>query len=145
MPWELECYSKILHSSNQLFAIAMDSYRFMGGAHPNSYRSIYNLDLRSGALLQIEDIVLDEKAFRIAAEQQFRIAQGLDDGISFQEAGFFMEEFKASTQFALTENGLLLYYNTYEIAPYAAGPTEILIPYEQLAGILNPIYYPKAS
>lgn len=145
MPWELECYSKVLYSTNQLFTIAMDSYRFMGGAHPNSYRSIFNFDLQNGSLLQIEDIILDVDGFRQAAEQHFRADQGLDETVSFQEAGFFMEEFKASTEFALTEYGLLLYYNTYEIGPYAAGPTEILIPYEKLRGILHPVFYPKAS
>lgn len=145
MPWELACHSKILYANDKLFSVAMDSYRFMGGAHPNSYRAIFNFDLQNGTLLQIEDIVLDLKAFRQAAEQAFRIVQGIEETVSFQQAGFFMREFQASTQFALTEKGLLLYYNTYEIAPYAAGPTEVLIPYEELQGILNPIYYPKVS
>lgn len=145
MPWELQCYSKILYSSNNLFIVAMDSYRFMGGAHPNSYRSIFNFDLQNGTLLQIEDIILDIEGFRAAAERQFREDQGLEETVSFQEAGFFMEEFKASTEFALTEYGLLLYYNTYEIAPYAAGATEIMIPYEKLGGILHPDFYPKTS
>ncbi len=145
MPWELVCHSKVLHANDDIFTVAMDSYRFMGGAHPNSYRAIFNFDLQNGTILQIEDIVSDISAFRKAAEQEFRNVQGLEESVSFQEAGFFMKEFKASTQFALTENGLLLYYNTYEIAPYAAGPTEILISYEDLAGILNPAFVPKAS
>ena len=42
-----------------------------------------------------------------------------------------------SKNFLLSPDGIKFYYNAYEIAPYAAGPTEITIPYESLKDILK--------
>jgi hypothetical protein len=39
---------------------------------------------------------------------------------------------------AVLAEGLLLYYNLYEIAPYMMGPTEIVIPRRELAPIAQP-------
>jgi hypothetical protein len=35
------------------------------------------------------------------------------------------------------DSGLLFYYNPYEIAPYAVGPTELLLTYEALEPIMD--------
>jgi hypothetical protein len=36
--------------------------------------------------------------------------------------------------------GLVFIYNTYEIAPYAAGSTEIVIPWNKIEKILTPAF-----
>ncbi|MCB1147785.1 MAG: DUF3298 domain-containing protein, partial [Leptospiraceae bacterium] len=40
--------------------------------------------------------------------------------------------------FAITEFGLLLFFNQYEIAAYAAGWTSFLVPYSKLKPYLKP-------
>ena len=40
--------------------------------------------------------------------------------------------------FALTKDGLKFVYNPYEIAPYAMGQQEIVIPYSELKSLLKP-------
>jgi hypothetical protein len=39
--------------------------------------------------------------------------------------------------FAVAKRGIIFYFNSYEIAPYAMGPTELLIPYAKLSGIIS--------
>lgn len=53
-----------------------------------------------------------------------------------------MWPFVASDNVALTDTGLVVKYQPYEIAPYSAGQPELLIPYPQLRGILRPEYLP---
>ena len=56
-----------------------------------------------------------------------------------EAGGFFgdaADTLNAKTDFAqfsyLTEDGVVFYTTPYEIAPYAAGYTEVTIPYEEL-------------
>jgi hypothetical protein len=55
-----------------------------------------------------------------------------------------MWPFVASDNVALTDTGVVVKYQPYEIAPYSAGQPELLIPYARLRGILRPEYLPPA-
>lgn len=143
MPWTLEAFSKVLRANDNWFVVAIDAYVFTGGAHPNSFRTILNYDLRQGQLISLEDIVVDKAAFSVVAERIFRREKGIEQSTSFEQAGYFMEDFKLSTQFALMPTGLLLFYNTYEIAPYVVGVTEFEIPYEEVEGFIRAYYLPN--
>lgn len=137
MPWTLEVFSDVLMSNDTFFVFALDTYIFTGGAHPNSHRIILNYDLKQGRLLGLKDIILDFAKFSTIAEDIFRKEKGIDRSISLQKAGYLIDDFRLSSQFALTQTGILLFYNTYEIAPYAAGVTEFEIPYRLLDGIVQ--------
>lgn len=143
MPWTLEAFSKVLRANEHWFVVAIDAYVFTGGAHPNSFRTILNYDLKQGQLISLEDMVLDKAAFSTVAESIFRREKGIEQTASFEQAGYFMEDFKLSTQFALTPTGLMLFYNTYEIAPYVVGVTEFEIPYAQVEGLIQDYYLPN--
>jgi len=143
MPWTLEAFSKVLRSDEHWFVVAIDAYVFTGGAHPNSFRVILNYDLEQGVLISLDDVVKDYIAFSSAAEKIFRKVKGIEQSASLEQAGYFMEDFKLSTQFALTPGGLLLFYNTYEIAPYVVGVTEFEVPYERVEGLIRDYYLPN--
>jgi len=55
-----------------------------------------------------------------------------------------MWPFSVSDNVALTDTGLVVKYQPYEIAPYSSGEPELRIPYSQLKGILLPEYLPPA-
>jgi hypothetical protein len=42
------------------------------------------------------------------------------------------------TNFSVTPIGIKFLYNQYEIKPYAAGITELFIPYAQIKSLLRP-------
>jgi len=53
-----------------------------------------------------------------------------------------MWPFQPAQNIALTDQGLLVKYNPYEVAPYSFGQPELLLPYSELRGILRPDYLP---
>ncbi len=55
-----------------------------------------------------------------------------------------MWPFQPSDNFALTDQGVVVKYDSYEIAPYSSGQPELLIPYARLKRILRPEYLPAA-
>lgn len=126
----------ITYLDDNYVCIRTDGYEYSGGAHGMPYRDYFVFDRKSGARLSLADIVenpVEElqamvgKAFRKLAEEtsfSFEAPEELEfivsDSISYE------------TPFFLTEEGIAFFYTPYEIAPYAAGFPEVVIPYEEL-------------
>ena len=73
------------------------------------------------ALTQIGD-----KIFR-QSKQLSDTASLIDNYFEFPE-----DKFELNKNYGFKKEGIVFYYNNYEIAPYAAGPSEVLIPYNEL-------------
>ncbi len=60
-------------------------------------------------------------------------------GAVLEEAGYFFDNgvYSLPSQFAVTEDGLLMFYNAYEAAAYVVGQISFTIPYESLEGVVN--------
>jgi hypothetical protein len=74
------------------------------------------------------------------AEGAFRRSRGVPPRASLQAEGFWFEndQFVLSENWAVSAAGLVFYYNAYEVAAYAAGPTEIRIAWPELEGLARP-------
>jgi len=144
MPWSMETMGRVIYQSPEIWNVALENYQFTGGAHPNTHTVFLNFDLDSGQLLDWSDVLTDSLGFVHLAEAAFREVWDISDEVNLDEAGFFWgESFHPPANFSLEEEGLRLYYNTYEIAPYALGPTDFILPYEQLNRVLKPEYRTK--
>jgi len=64
----------------------------------------------------------------------------LEEGITkYSEAGFYFDNdvFTLTDNFAITKKGLKFVYNPYEVAPYALGQQEIMIPYALIKELIR--------
>lgn len=136
---ECETYAvNRLWGNEQIQVLFCNSYSYTGGAHPNTYYAAYVVNLEDGSRISIDSVlsryaISKEELAEYAAE---RFKEEVDDGLDLHLEGEplvneimrFMEE----TQWYLTENGVMLFANPYDIAPYAAGMIECEIPYEVL-------------
>ncbi|MEN7549417.1 DUF3298 and DUF4163 domain-containing protein [Rapidithrix thailandica] len=140
--WYIHLDIDVIYESPQLITLNVFSDAFTGGAHPNSFVKYINIDLTQLKTLSIEDIVSDMARFSEIAELKFRKARFLKPEADLKTAGFFWDEnkFKMAKNFACTKEGIYLYYNSYEIAPYALGPTKVFIPYSELEGVIKKQY-----
>lgn len=146
MPWAVEAVGELIYQSETIITVAMSSYQFTGGAHPNTYTAFLNFDRQTGQLLKWPDILVDSTAFAHLAEQQFRKARQIGSNTALDKAGFFWGgAFHPPSNFSLEENGLRLFYNNYEIAPYALGPTDFVITYSQLSDVVKPKFIAQAD
>jgi hypothetical protein len=121
--------------------VGLEFPEFTGGAHPNSLLIYTTVDLRSGRTLALTDIVDEgeEETLTMLAESLFRKIRMLGREVDLEEAGYWFADgkFQLNQNFAFRRDGLVFYFNAYETAPYAAGPTELLIPYDSLQGLLT--------
>lgn len=139
-PWYKNVKSEVWTITPLLMTIATAVDEYTGGAHGNHYTIISNIDMQNKKKIEIKDIVEKEKITDLTkiAEIHFRKNENLADSVSL-EKDFFFENgtFAINDNFGLTKSSLIIYYNEYEIRPYAEGPTLLEIPYSDIEKILN--------
>ena len=126
---------------------------YSGGTHPNSVQIAYNLDIENRRLLRLEDVIAEEAAQTLAE----LVRRGVDGKFTFIDGGNgLFEDYGATIDnsmvygamtpyWYLNDKGLVIFYNQYELGPYAAGIIKVEVPYEDLKGILNEEYFPPYS
>ncbi len=119
---------------------------FTGAAHGLTATQFLNWDNTRGRVLGLEDVLQAEAWPRYVAALAQAHARWLDahaDAVEDRDAWLRLWPFQESSNFALTDTGLVVKYDAYQIAPYSWGQPELLIPYEQLSHILKPLYLPR--
>ena len=137
--WELKTIADTVHANPKTLTFSVETYAYTGGAHPNTNRSLYVFDRETGKLLTLANLVSDTTALLGVVEKAFRRQQVLKPQQNLEEQGYFLRDgrFFLPANVGLGRNGLVVYYNPYEIAAYAVGPIEVTVPYDQLNNILH--------
>ena len=133
--WEATFDGEVMYQSSDIISIAISSYTNTGGAHGNSIITFYNFDSYSGEILKISEIISNIDAFTKIAEQHFIVDVKMEDAESIDDY-FFGEPFHLPANIGYNEEGLVILYNTYEVASYAMGITEFTIPFEEIKSLL---------
>lgn len=140
LSWMKETAINIELYTPQIICIENQTYEFAGGAHGNSFR-IWNIyDIESGLKLDLKTFIPENKMvdFVKKAEKLFRADEGISDTTNLNKNYFFENgKFALSATFALTKKGIMFHYNPYEIKPYAAGTTTLIINYDDIQEYLT--------
>jgi hypothetical protein len=115
---------------------------FQGAAHPNSYSETFNYDLKNGKQLKLADL------FKPGAKYLQAIANYCIADLKKQatEKGLMAEEIEKGAaakadnyqSWTITRRGLGIYFDPYQVGPYAAGPQFVLVPYSDLKDLISP-------
>ncbi|MVM41865.1 DUF3298 domain-containing protein [Spirosoma sp. HMF3257] len=137
--WELETKADTVHAGSKALTVKIETYAYTGGAHPNSSLSFYTFDRETGRMLTLNDMIADTTALLGVLEQAFRQQQNLLPKTNLEEQGYFLRDghFFLPANVGTSREGMVFYYNPYEIAAYAVGPIQVTVPYEKLNGILR--------
>lgn len=137
--WEIELKGDTVMTTARIIQYQFDHYAFTGGAHPNSFRSYYVFDRKSGREINSKAFIADSVALLNLAEKAFRKVENLSDTTDLEKAGYFLSNHKffLPANYAFTKEGIFFYYNPYEIAAYARGAVTFTIPYHQLETIVK--------
>ncbi|AFZ42453.1 hypothetical protein PCC7418_0216 [Halothece sp. PCC 7418] len=130
--WTIELTGEQISETENTITVVLSEYSYMGGAHPNSYQTYLNFNKKTGDIIQLKDLITEEETVLEVAEKRFREVYDVAPNRPLTEAGLFENQLTLPENFAITQEGLLFFYNTYEIAPYAAGRYQFTIPRQQL-------------
>jgi hypothetical protein len=129
----------VVFENARVLSLKATGFEYMGGAHPNSFTMFHNIDLRTGQIIPLSEVVRPGSlpALNAAAEKALQEKKQIPDARTLEQAGYFVKNISLSDNYCIGENGLTFYFNSYDIAPNSMGPTEIFLPYSGIAALLN--------
>lgn len=112
-----------------IFSLYLDRYEYTGGAHGLTARQSQTWQLQKCEILKIEKVVRcypDPKSYLLPLiEAQIR----KEPDLYFENYSQLIDETFNPESFYLAPKALVIYYQQYDIAPYASGIREFSIPY----------------
>jgi len=127
---------KVTYSHACIISIFFDRYEYTGGAHGNTIRQSQTWNLQKCGQLTLWQLV------RCPPNYKSYILSNVEAQISKNPELYFdnYKELIAETfdkrSFYCVPEGLVVYYQQYDIAPYSSGIREFLIPYSSC--VINP-------
>ena len=102
-----------------------------GGAHPNSYSFVLNYDVDKQQVLSLNDLFSASDYLRTISDycikrlrDQVSDYESLRDGASSEPDNY--------KSWLITNNGLQITFDAYQVASYAEGPKSVIVPYSVL-------------
>lgn len=135
MPYQLYARYKLTNNSN-IISFYIDYYQFSGGAHGITNRIAYNIEKSSGIEMQLKDIFKDNYNYKNVINKEISRQISKDPDRYFTGKDGF-NGIGDNQNFYIKNNTVVIYFGLYEIAPYAAGISEFIIPNNLLEGNLK--------
>ena len=132
MVWDASFDGEVTYQSPMLISIAINSYINSGGAHGNLNVTFFNFDASTGELLQFDDLFNDKEGLKEIVKTHFE-EETKGSEINY----FFGEPFSLPANIGFNDEGIVCFYNVYEIASYTDGITEFTVPFEDVEAYLN--------
>lgn len=154
-----ELTTNITRNERGLLSIEYVDYSYTGGAHGNGYLMSQTFDLSTGKELKIRDLVRAEGLETWIRREQQALLKQLD---SESEGGVFLFDeqkeqaeqvasgrlkgdaasstpaYYSIDQWYISGNSLIRYYQSYEIAAYAAGQPTVDLPFQTWKDLATP-------
>jgi len=125
--------------NKNIISFKFNSEYFTGGAHPNHDIMCFTYNLQNGEKMELADFFAENSDFlkrisdysvNLLKQNEFADEEWIKEG-----AGENLDNFQ---RFIITENSFIFYFPPYQVAPYAVGEQQIIIPFSELKDILNP-------
>lgn len=139
---QFEAYVDYVVTFNQncLLSLYFDQYEYAGGAHGLTFRYSDTWDLNKSRRMELGDFFPNRsnyKEFLIQTiNQQIAEENEKGEGAFFEDYEKLVRENFKSNSFYLSEEGLVIYFQHYDIAPYSSGIPTFVIPYGPGGAIL---------
>ena len=126
-PYQLFTRYQQCSLNDDILSLYVDYYQYTGGAHGITERRAYNIDLKTGKLLPLAELFKPGYDYKAVIDKEINRQIALDPEPYFEgDMGF--KGIAPEHNYYLEGENLVIYFNQYEIAPYAAGIREFKIP-----------------
>lgn len=138
-PWQAQVTGTIAYQSPQIISIHLKHYTFSGGAHGYEGIRALNYNPENGHLYTNDELFTDKKGFSDLVEKKLRSQLHIPADKNLNSIGLMFEDdrFKLPETLLFYKDQFVAYYNTYEIASYADGPTKLVFTYAEVAPFLR--------
>lgn len=132
---------KIKKNSDNMLSLIIEYYKYSGGAHGYYEYIPYNIDVRDGKELSIENLFKDNSNYKNVIDKEIRnqIENIIKDDPQY-EGIYEFNGIKENQKFYIQDDNLVIYFDLYEIAPYATGIPEFPINIKLINHIIKENY-----
>lgn len=135
----LDISYSVEHADKNLISLHFSNYTYTGGAHGNTGSVTYNFDLNRGMMLKLGDLFQPNSNYlKVISDyciKDIKKSDLTEDEWIRNGAGPKAENYQS---WNITPEGLQITFDAYQVAAYAAGPQEVIIPYSALKSIIKP-------
>lgn len=134
-----------------VFSVVSYSSGYSGEAHPTNTQTAANFDLTTGKRLSLGNILYGDERQAVyemivrwleSRTEDYNLFP-MKDCLPVVESKFGPQNMvKQYSDWYLTDDGLTVFFNPYEISPYSSGVIKIELSYSKLAGTLDSRYVP---
>ena len=117
----------VRRADSRVFSLVFDGFFYTGGVHGQPYTAGAVFDTQTGKKLQLSDVVTDPAQLPGLVREQ--LEKYWDTSLFYEDLDlntFFRENLDA-VAWTLDYHGVTLYFNPYEIAPYASGTQHVTL------------------
>lgn len=127
---------KITYNKKNILSIPLTMYEFTGGAHGLTNIKHFNYNLITGQEIKLKDL------FKVNSNYKEIINKYISDDISKNPNVYFLGEdgfkgIKDDQNFYITEEGIVIYFSLYDIAPYSTGIPMFTITWDDIIDYLE--------
>lgn len=138
--WLKKLTMEVLYNENSLLTLKFNKYGYTGGAHGVNIARFRVFNLRENKPVELSDIFIKdfEEELNSILDKKLRKLNGVLPEEKLEESGFLVDKIVFNDNFYMNNDGIGFFYNVYEIASYATGPTELFCTFYDLKNILRP-------
>lgn len=135
-PYSLFIDYDISYNEKNIISITSTYYQYTGGAHGNTLTETSNINLKTGEKIELKDLFKQGVNYKKIITEEIKKQMALNDKF-YSNAAAELETISDNQSYYIEEGGLVVYYQPYEIAPYAAGAPEFRIPFTMVKDSLK--------
>jgi hypothetical protein len=129
-------YTPTLVNHDLLSVLIKVSFYNAGAAHPGSYFYSINYDLRQEKEISLGDLFRSDASYLETISAYCLDDLRSRDVLAWEDGALPLEE--NYQVWNITPDGLKVTFNEYQVAPYAAGPQSVTVPYPVLEELIQP-------
>lgn len=115
------------YNKDNILSVIMHEYSFAGGAHGMAFQYAHNIDLLTGKEISLPSIFNDNIDWKKLVNA-FITAE-----ISHYQRDLKFEGVKDDQSYCLSNQGLVIFFNPYEIGPWVEGMPTFVMPYRVIS------------
>ena len=130
-------YARVYESKNMI-SVVLYNYNYTGGAHGMQWLKSFVGYKDSEKLLTLEDIVLSKSVYESKIKKLINEKIDADSSNYYQYAESAVNSTEIKDRFYIDNSGnIVIYYQPYEVAPYAGGIKYFVFTPQELNGIIT--------
>jgi hypothetical protein len=138
--YEILVEYQLTYNQNCMLSLYFDRYEFTGGAHGMTTRSGDTWNLQKGQRMTLSDFFSENKNYLSDIiefiNQQIELDIQKGNEYYFEDYAALVKENINERNFYLVPEGVVIFFQLYEIAPYVSGIRTFLIPFGEGAAAM---------